>query len=121
MVKGGKQVARFKLIVFSSPTAGREEDYNKWYTGTHLKDVVESPGFVSAQRFRLQKVAGGQFRHKYLAIYDVDADDPDKVMAELGSRAGTSAMVISDALDSTTLDVAMFEEFTPRVGAAVAT
>lgn len=108
-------MAHYKLVVFSDPIEGREQEYNDWYNKQHLQDVVAVPGFVAAQRFRLKELTGGTFRHRYLAIYDIEAEDSKKVMEELQSRAGTARMVISEALDSASCDVAVFEECSPRV------
>ena len=29
---------RFKMLVFSEPFAGRDEEFDEWYTGRHLDD-----------------------------------------------------------------------------------
>lgn len=86
------------LVVFSNPVAGREDDYNDWYDRQHLADVLEVPGFLSAQRFKLAGDAAG-FAWSYLAIYEFEADDPADALAELTKRAGTPDMVLSEAMD----------------------
>jgi hypothetical protein len=108
-------MSKYKLIVFTDPVEGREDEYNDWYNNQHLSDVVAVPGFGSAQRFKLKELRDGQFRHRYLAIYEIESDDYGKVMDALMSRAGTSAMLISEALDSPTADVAVFEACSQRV------
>lgn len=50
------------LIVFSSPRAGMDEEYNTWYTEVHIPDMLEIPGVKSCNRFRAQPV-GGQPRN----------------------------------------------------------
>jgi hypothetical protein len=112
---GEHRMANYKLVVFSDPIEGREQEYNDWYNEQHLQDVVAVSGFVAAQRFKLKELTDGTFRHRYLAIYDIKAEDPQKVMQELKNRAGTARMVISEALDSATCDVAVFEECSPQV------
>jgi len=47
------------LVVLTNPVAGREDDYNDWYTNRHLGDVLEVPGIVSAKRL---KKTGDQVR-----------------------------------------------------------
>lgn len=77
-----------RLIVFSAPTPGQEEQYNDWYNNTHLAEVIEIPGFVAAQRFEL---CGDQLPgfepspHQYLAIYEFDRPpgEPLKTLREL--------------------------------------
>lgn len=88
------------LVVFSNPMAGREREYNEWYDGHHLADVLKVPGFLSAQRFTLGGVAAGA-QWKYLALYEFEADDPASALAELTKRAGTPDMVLSEAMDLT--------------------
>jgi hypothetical protein len=62
------------LLVFSDPVPGCDEEYNEWYTGTHLGEVVATPGFVAAQRFQFVSTSGQEPSHGYLAIYEVDGD-----------------------------------------------
>ena len=62
----------------------REDEYNDWYNNTHLKDVLNVPGFVSAQRFRLssaQRMANPPY--KYLAIYEIETDDIHRTIGTL--------------------------------------
>jgi hypothetical protein len=46
-----------------------EDEYNNWYNNVHLDDVVSLPGFVRAQRFRLDEPSKFEYRH--LAIYEI--------------------------------------------------
>lgn len=90
---------RYKFVVLTNAVEGREDEYNDWYTNVHLPDVLAIPGIVAAERFRLapaQRSPAQPF--KYLAIYEVETDDLPWVAAEIGRRAGTPAMVISDAM-----------------------
>lgn len=89
-----------RLIVLSNPVAGREEAYNEWYDNQHLKDVLATEGFVGAQRFRMcaAMTEGGPV-WRYLAIYDLDSDDPEAAVKRLMDKAGTPEMVISDAIE----------------------
>lgn len=92
---------KYNLIVFTNPVAGREDEYNSWYTDTHLGDVLKIPGIVGAQRFRVAEHQRDPGPHpwQYLAIYECDTDDVRSVIAELKARSGTSAMTMSDTLD----------------------
>jgi hypothetical protein len=62
------------LIVLSDPVPGGEDEYNDWYTGTHLREVVNTPGFVAAQRFQFVTSGGEGPPNGYLAIYEVEGD-----------------------------------------------
>ena len=87
-------------VVLSNPVAGREDEYNDWYTNRHLADVVAVPGFISAQRFRLRDPAAeGAPVQRYLAIYTLDTDDPERAIAEAARvmRPGGRLVVIDFA------------------------
>jgi hypothetical protein len=113
---------KYVFLAFTNSTIGREEEYNKWYDEQHLADVINVPGFISARRFRL---APGQFEfnthtpeHKYLALYEIETDDIVKVMKELASRVGTPEVVMTDAIDMSTLSSPVFEQITERQDAS---
>jgi hypothetical protein len=92
-------MARHHLLVLSNPTEGQEDEYNAWYDGQHIPDVLKTPGWISAQRFKMTvKVTEGA-EYRYLAIYELETDDPAADVEALLARAGTEAMVMSDALD----------------------
>lgn len=85
------------LIVLSEPVPGREDEYNDWYTDTHLAEVVATPGFVAAQRFVLADVDGNEGApHGYVAIYEVEGDVR---AAQAALAAGKDARVpVPDAM-----------------------
>ena len=88
-------MADYQLIVLSNARDGRDEEFNQWYDHVHLKDVLMVDGIVGARRFKLS----GHDQWGYLAVYDVECDDPQRVVQELLSRAGTDRMPLSDAFD----------------------
>ena len=102
-------MAAYKLVVMTGPKPGRDKEYNDWYNNQHLADVVAVPGFRSAQRFKLTDAMGAEHRNAYMAIYEIDSDDPKAVLAEMFSRSGTPAMVLSEALDLDKAVVGLFE------------
>jgi hypothetical protein len=90
----------YKFVVLTNAVEGRDAEFNAWYSNRHIPDVLDVPGIVSAVRYEL---AGAQrmnppWPYRYLAIYDIETDDIDWVASEIGRRAGTDAMVISDAM-----------------------
>jgi hypothetical protein len=94
-------MATHRLIVFTEPSPGREDEYNRWYDEVHLREVLEVDGFVAAQRFRLADAqigdAGGETPATYLAIYEIEADSLEAALEKLNAGSGT--MEMSDALD----------------------
>jgi hypothetical protein len=58
----------------------REEEFNRWYSHTHLPDLSKSKGFVRARRF--VGAAPGEPNH-YLALYEFDTDDLGESVKDL--------------------------------------
>jgi hypothetical protein len=93
-------MSSYKLVVFSNPSPGAEEEFNDWYDNTHLEDLLRVDGVISAQRFVIEGAFGETnvgAKYKYLAIYDIDTDDIKAVMAEMEKRSGTEQMALSEA------------------------
>lgn len=89
------------MLVQSSPSdPSREDEYNDWYTNSHLADVLSVPGFVGARRYKLHAAVSGEDApvNRYLAIYEIDADDLTAPMAELRARSASGQMQMSDVL-----------------------
>src|SRR5690349_21681609 len=67
----------------------REDEFNTWYDEVHLPDILSTPHFVAAQRFKL---AGPPSKAEpdatYLAIYEIDTDDTRAAMKALGENLG---------------------------------
>jgi hypothetical protein len=114
-------MTKLKMVVLTSPVAGQEDEFNEWYTNIHLKDVVAVPGILSAQRFKLSDPMGFEHRHQYLAIYEIESDDPQGVVEELLRRRGSSSMMISDALNMETAVGGVFEPCSPVVSSGSST
>lgn len=110
-------MARYKLIVLTNPHPGQDQEYNDWYTQQHLQDVTAVPGYLNAQRFKLRHPMGFEHKWQYLAIYEVETDDPEASVEALLSRQGTEAMVISEALDLDGAVAGLFEACSPEVSA----
>lgn len=94
-------MARYKLVAHSNAIAGREADYERWYDDRHMPDMLAVPGFVSAERFTVV----GEGPYRFLAIYEVESNDIRATLAEIGNRAGTDAMPITDAIDTSQVSV----------------
>lgn len=103
---------RFKMLVFSEPFAGQDDEFNAWYSSRHLEDLCALPGFTAAQRFTLHSVSMGSALNKYLAIYDLETDDPDGVIEAMFAARDTPAMPMSPAFNLDPTSVMLFEELT---------
>ena len=100
-------MARFVFVVETNASEGRDREFNEWYDQIHLKEVCAFPGFTGARRFRLVDGAG---RNRYLALYELETDDPQRDLAALTAAAGTDKVQMTDALDLTTVRTALFEQ-----------
>ena len=72
---------RALLVVLTAPASDEvEPDYNAWYTGEHLPDVLAVPGYVRATRYRSVATAR-QILQPYLALYELDIADEGELRA----------------------------------------
>jgi len=93
-------MARYVFVVHSNAVEGRDDEFNAWYSGPHLEDLRRLPGVVGARRFRLAEaqIRDEPPRHRYLAIYEIETDDPQTFTRELLARAGTELLATSPTL-----------------------
>lgn len=104
------------FLVFSDAVAGREDEFNAWYQGAHLEDVLAVPGFVAARRYAVTGVnmLGREWvtTAKYLCVYELDVTDAEGLnasLAELSRRVGAREnMRMSDAIDGSSVKAAAF-------------
>jgi hypothetical protein len=108
---------RYKMVVYSRPTPGREDEYNDWYQNVHLGELVALPGIVSARRFRHARNLVEGDAYPYMSIYEIETDDIDAVLNDLRDTAGRGALTMSDALDLTDTSALVYEEFGAEVSA----
>jgi hypothetical protein len=88
-------------VVYTRPSAPeREDEYNEWYDLTHIPEVCAVPGIVGATRYRLVDVGtgGGPALPEYLAIYEIDADDPPATVAAITKGVTDGSIKMTDAL-----------------------
>jgi hypothetical protein len=79
----GEDPMRHVLVVFTEAKSGREEEFNEWYSGTHMPDALDVPGFVWGQRFELSRDDTGHGdAPRYLALYEIEGD-PHEAMRRL--------------------------------------
>jgi len=61
----------------------REEEFRNWYLHTHFHDLLETPGVIQAHRYKSLNPSPEPGESKYLALYEIDAEDPDTVTRKI--------------------------------------
>ncbi|HLW95209.1 MAG TPA: hypothetical protein VKS25_07535 [Solirubrobacteraceae bacterium] len=90
-------MADHEYIVLSKPPDGvSAEQYNEWYDG-HMRELLELPGFVSAQRSALtfRGARGEAFAYDYLVRYGIDGD-LEEALAGLRAAADGGRLYFPD-------------------------
>ena len=107
-------MAKQVLVVLSNAVEGTDDEFNRWYTGTHLGEVLKLDGYVAAQRFKLSggQLGQGDVPYRYFALYEVDTEDP-----ALTLLAGIRSMDMSPTLDLGRTVAWFYTPVTERVGA----
>lgn len=93
-------MGKYLMVVQSQPKQGRDDEYNAWYDGTHYGDICAIPGVKSGRRFERAMAPIGPQGLSYLATFEIEADDPASIMAEMGKRSADGTMKTGDALDA---------------------
>ena len=104
-----------KLIAMTRPLPGREREYHEWYHQVHLPELVNSFQMNGAQRYELVAKLMGSDENQYLAIYDIDCDDPMVFLGQMGKAAASGKMSQTDTQDMGTTYTALFKELGTRV------
>lgn len=76
-------MAKHMVIVLSDPVEGSEREYDKWYENVHLDEVLETTGWTAAQRYVLTDHKGGECPNRFMALYEVDTDQPSDIVRRL--------------------------------------
>jgi hypothetical protein len=106
---------KFKLLALTTPVAGKEKEFHEWYQNQHLPEMVSFPGMQGAQRYQLNVKMMGADPNTWLAIYDLEADDPMAFLGQVGAAAAAGKLTQSDASDMSKTYTALFEEYGERV------
>ncbi|WP_404480879.1 hypothetical protein [Novosphingobium sp. BL-52-GroH] len=106
---------KMKLVALTRPLPGREAEFNEWYDTTHLPELVNKFGMAGAQRYKLAARLMGSDENEFLAIYDIEADDPMTFLGAMGAAAKSGELTTNDAQDFGTCYTALFTEHGERV------
>jgi hypothetical protein len=108
--------SRGLALIFVDPTSTETEaEFNEWFDGTHLGEVLGVAGIVAGARFRRIDVstAWSPVEQQYLTLLEIEAEDIAAVAASL--RAAGVGMNQSDTVALDPKPVVMwFQEQTPR-------
>ena len=78
----GMPEAIFAVPTFCTDPA-REEEFYHWYLYTHFHDLLETPGLVQSHRYRTLNPNPEADEARYLALYEIDSDDPAAVVRQI--------------------------------------
>ena len=106
---------QFTLVAWSNPVEGEDEEFGAWYDQTHLRDMLGVPGFKTAQRFRLLKLAPSKLlQQRYLCIYEFEADDEEHAAAVI-KRLNAHDLPLSDKIDVSSVALGVYEATGPAL------
>lgn len=89
------------LLVRTGPKSPEAEDeYNAWYDDVHIPQILAAvPAITGAQRFRLLSAHGRTAEPApYLAVYEIDSDDPQTTIHLLGQAMASGDVAMSDSV-----------------------
>lgn len=109
-------MGKYALLVHTNAAQGRDDEFNEWYDNVHLGEVLEVEGFTAAQRFALQDPNAPADARRYLAIYEMETDDPQATLAALGAAAPN--MQMSDALAADSASITVWAPLGDRVSSS---
>jgi hypothetical protein len=87
---GSGAVRTYYLFAHLNPAPGQDVQFNAFYDGTHLPDVLRVPGMVWGQRARLVSAEPDSIgAPAYVAIYQFRSADLEATVAEVDRRLKT--------------------------------
>jgi hypothetical protein len=76
--QGATGAGKWVNFVEQNSDPAREAQYHDWYNNMHIPDILKTPSFVRATRYRIKDFRDG--RGQYLAVYEIETDDIDRTM-----------------------------------------
>ncbi|MBT5140835.1 MAG: hypothetical protein HOH36_01480 [Acidimicrobiaceae bacterium] len=104
----------YQIHIHMNPAEGRCDDFERWYEDIHVDDVIRTTdGCRSGQRLWLRSSTGQASPNEHLAIYEVEADSADVVIAALNARRDDRTYV-DGILDTSQIAFWVYEAAGPR-------
>ncbi|MGD9879244.1 hypothetical protein [Reyranella sp.] len=97
---------RHLLLALTNSVPGQEDAFNDWYDAYHVQECLKVRGFKSCQRFKLTASQHDQPRQAYLALYELEGDDPKALLKDL--EATRSDRTQSPAFDRESVSLWVF-------------
>lgn len=87
------------LVHTNAVSPEREAEFNAWYDEVHVPQLLERiPGIVRATRY-MASADRPPLAERYLAIYEIEADDPAAVVKAVNKAAATGRLDMSSDMD----------------------
>jgi hypothetical protein len=88
-----------KMLVYTdSISPERDAEFNTWYDRVHVPDVLKIDGIIGCTRFKVAESPAADTPGKYLAIYDVEADDFNDILDALVTAFTDGSLPTNDCL-----------------------
>lgn len=104
---------KYILLALTDCHEGANDEFNRWYTGTHIPDILSIDRFVAAQRFE-QALEYTNTLPQYLAIYEIEASSPEEALNGLEAMRQSNPAFLSGTLDLAKTRAAFFRPVTER-------
>lgn len=107
-------MAQGMLIVQTEPVPGSDAEFHSWYDDVHVPEVLATPGFARARRYRTLRSSAsapwdqGEFA-SYLAVYEIEGRDPLEAHVALLTRVRAGELTTSDAVAVASYRSQLFE------------
>lgn len=94
-------MAKYVLVVASSPKPGRESEYAEWYDLVHLPDVCKAKGVLNGRRLIALDSSPATPPGAQISVFDLDVEDPASVM----ERTRSGEFGSSDSVDPASVKI----------------
>lgn len=93
-------MAKYNLLIFTNAKPGQDAEFNLWYDEKHLPELVTLDAVAGGKRYDVFPGLGGQpAKFKYLAVYELEGDDPQAAASQILEAAQTGKLSPSDTVD----------------------
>ncbi|WP_236792032.1 DUF4286 family protein [Amycolatopsis sp. GM8] len=91
------------FLAWTSPVSVEAEDeFNEWYTNTHVPQVREHvPGITDVQRYTVLGSGGESGPRRYVCCYMLEGSDPAAAATALAAASKNGLLDMTPAMDMT--------------------